>query len=172
MNRSLPIINFAGVVALGILCLFQWQTNRRANLETIGLEKEKHGLTATVVEQTKTIEGLKADLNSFREQLAKAGELAGNTTSQLRSAEKENSGLRAERDQLKTNVSAWSDAVAKRDKQLSEANETIKQLATTRDEAIEKFNALAQKHNDLIKDFNDLNRQLAAARTNSTPVAK
>ena len=37
--RALQIFNFVGVIALALLCVFQWLVNRELNLHTRFLEK-------------------------------------------------------------------------------------------------------------------------------------
>jgi chromosome segregation ATPase len=170
MNRSLQYFNLLGVVALGVLCVFQWQANRRANLDEIALEKTRQALTAKVEEQSNSLKNLTADLEGFREQLAKASVSAKESDAKLRAAEREISSLTAERDQLKTNVVTWAEAVAARDARLNGANEVIQKTAAERDKTIARFNTLAEKHNAVVKELNESLARIAAFPTNANPV--
>jgi chromosome segregation ATPase len=176
MNRFLSYFNLAGVAALGVLCVFQWQMNRKANLEEIVLQKSEQALKAKVAEQGKTIDGLTADLNSFRDQLAKASTNWKDGDAKLRALERENMAVTTERDGLKESISTWTNAVALRDARIQEANATITKVAAERDGIADKYNALATKHNGVVKDLNDAIAQLNAARaalsTNSVAAKK
>jgi uncharacterized coiled-coil DUF342 family protein len=156
MNRSLQIVNFIGVVALGILCVVQWQINRRSNLDGITMEKQNRELAAKVTEQKKATKGLTDDLDDFRRQLTKASVSAAENRARADALENENSALISERDQLKTNVAKWAEAVTQRDKQIAAGNDAIKELTATRDKAISRFNDLAERHNALVKEFNEM----------------
>ena len=140
MNRSLQFLNFAGILALTVLCCFQWRTNRQLNLRAIDLEKTRLVQSAKIVEQDKTIKGYVADLDDFRKRL----ELA---ESALKEVEDKLSVITTERDQLKAALDKWIAAVAQRDEQLQK-------LATERNDAVAKFNDLANKNNAAVKELN------------------
>ena len=63
-------LNFLGVVAVAILCGFQWQTNSRLNLEAQSLEKTKLEQAAKIDEQDRTIKNDAADLDDLRMRLS------------------------------------------------------------------------------------------------------
>ncbi|MCI0534347.1 MAG: hypothetical protein L0Z50_03890 [Verrucomicrobiales bacterium] len=159
MTRSLQLINFFGVLALVALCVVQWRANRQVNLELIALEKTRLEHVAKLEEQERIIKGLTVDLDSFREQLARANVTAMDTESRLVSAERTVLQLTNERDQLKASVANWANAVTARDEQLKAAAEQLQKLAADRDEAVTKFHELAEKHNEVVKNLNERNRQ-------------
>lgn len=155
MNRPLQYFNLAGVLTLAALCAFQWQINRRVNLEANRLEKTRLELSREIAEQEETIHGCRADLEAFREQLQSTARSLKETESRLRDAERANIQLTAERDQLKENVAKWTDAVKERDEQLAQAREQIQTLAADRNRAVVKFNELAEKYNATVADLNN-----------------
>src|SRR5690349_14354639 len=119
MNRLLPYLNFCGVAILGLLCVVQWQTNRRISLDRIALERQNRDLAAQTARQSKSIQDLNADLGVFREQLARTSALARQADSSQRTLQRENGQLTAERDQLKTDLASWTEALAARDRHLA-----------------------------------------------------
>jgi len=171
MNRSLQYANLIGVVALTVLCVFQWKANRRVNMEASALEKTRLELTSKVEEHEKTIKGQVADLETFREQLSLATRSLKETETKLTKAGREIAQLETEREQLKASVTNWAAAVTARDERLKEGNARIKQLGEEMNANIRKFNELAETHGKLVKDWNEQQARLAAMRTNSAKAA-
>ena len=102
--KRLQYINLFGVLALAILCIFQWQANRKVNLEVNRLEQLRLGQAGKLDEQTEKIHGLEADLTDFKQRFATAQSEADETRKRLAGAERDVRQLAAERDQLKTSV--------------------------------------------------------------------
>ncbi len=171
MNRALPILNLLGVLLLAILCVVQWRTNRQVNLEAAELTRIRHEQAARLEEQGKTISGLTADLDGFRTRLQDASTLAQETEAKLRPLEQEVRQLTQERDQLRGSVTNWAAAVAARDERLREFAAQIEELAAARNDAIGKFNALAERHNTVVNDLNEARARLAYFGTDPAPPA-
>lgn len=168
MIRSLQYFNLFGVAALIALCIIQWRANRQVNLEITGLERTRLEQSAKLTEQEKTIKGYTADLDAFREQLASSDAALKDAQAKLSAMTGESGSIAAERDQLKANADAWKAAIADRDEKLKQANEQLLKLASERNEAVGKFNDLADKYNTLMKDLDDARAKLASAnRTKS-----
>jgi uncharacterized coiled-coil DUF342 family protein len=134
-------LNFAGVVALAVLCSFQWQTNSRINLEAQSLQKTTLEQAAKIDEQTRTIKNDAADLDDLRGRLSLSESALADDEATIK--------------QLKTAMDKWIAAVAQRDLALKQAGGQIQKLATERNEAILKFNDLAGKYNAIVKQLND-----------------
>ncbi len=162
MNRALQYFNLLGVVALAGLCAFQWQANRRVNLEANSLEKARLEQAAKITEAEKTLHGAQADLEGFRGQLTRASASLQETSEKLRVAERQLADLAAERDQLRASVTNWAAAVTARDERLKANAEQMQKLAADRNDSVTKFNELAAKYNGIVKDVNDLRAKLAA----------
>jgi chromosome segregation ATPase len=141
-------LNFVGVIALAILCSFQWQTNSRLNLETQSLEKTKLEQAATIDQQDRTIKNDAADLDDLRMRLS-LSETA------LAEADQKVATDEAELKQLKAALDKWVAAVAQRDQALKQAGSEIQKVANERNDAILKFNDLAGKYNAVVKQLND-----------------
>ncbi len=156
MNRRLQFVNLFGVLALVVLCVVQWRNDRRLNLDVNRLEKIRQTQEQKMSEQDRTIRGLTDDLARFKEQFSRAHEESGETQKKLRDAEKENSQLLLQRDQLRESVTNWANAVAERDAQINEANARITEFAGRLNDSIEKFNRLATNHNDVVARYNEL----------------
>ncbi|HWE93388.1 MAG TPA: hypothetical protein VG269_05385 [Tepidisphaeraceae bacterium] len=155
MTRILQFVNLAGVLALAVLCGFQWTANRKAHLAAIDLEKIRMRQSATIDEQAATIRGYAADLDSFRDRLqASQAELA-ETQGKLRTTTAERDRATVERDELRTSRDSWMVAVAERDAAIKQAREQLEKLGKDRNEAVGKFNELAVKYNAIVKETND-----------------
>lgn len=154
--KRLHYVNLAGVLALGALCVAQWQHDRRLNLELNRGEKVRLDQSARLEEQDRTARGLNADLAQFKEQFARSGNELHELRQKLRAAEGEVRQLARERDQLKSSVTNWAEAVAARDERLREAAEQIRTLADDLNASIRRFNELATNYNALVRERNEL----------------
>jgi chromosome segregation ATPase len=134
-------LNFVGVIALAILCSFQWQTNSRLNLEAQSLQKTTLEQAAKIDEQDRTIKNDAADLDDLRSRLSLAESALADDEASLK--------------QLKAALDKWIAAVAQRDQALKQAGAQIQKLANERNDAILKFNDLAGKYNVVVKQLND-----------------
>jgi chromosome segregation ATPase len=173
MNRWLHILNLAGVVALTLICVFQWRRDRALNLELNRSEKLRLEQTEKLAEQEKTLRGATDDLGIFKEQFARAQVEAANTGKELRALQQTNSFLSAAYEYSQENLTVWSNAVATRDKLIADANENIKtmneraqDLGTRLNESIRKFNELATNYNTVVETLNSLRK------TNGVATAK
>lgn len=144
MSRTLQFINLLGVFALAVLCVMQWRADRNLNLELSAREKTRLDQAAKLEHQDKTIKGYVADLETFRKQLARANVSLKETEKSLAGAQREIRQLSNERNQLRISVTNWAGAVAARDEQLKQAAEQLQKLASDRNEAVKKFNELAE----------------------------
>jgi chromosome segregation ATPase len=72
----------------------------------------------------------------------------------LAASEQQCNGLIAQRDQLKTTLDKWEAAIADRDRALKQAGDQIQTLTADRNQAVQKFNDLADKYNAVVKQLN------------------
>jgi len=159
--KGLQYFNLLGVILLIVLCIAQWQRDRRMNLEVNQLEKTGFEQQSKLSEQQRLIEGLNRELGQFKEQTMKSQAELSETRQRFRAAEIEVRQLTAERNQLKSSNSNWADAVAARDERLQQANKEIRHLADELNVSIAKFNELATNYNGTVKDLNELRARLA-----------
>ncbi|MBL9166102.1 MAG: hypothetical protein JNN07_00005 [Verrucomicrobiales bacterium] len=66
-----------------------------------------------------------------------------------------------------SNMVAWTEAVAARDGLIKEANLSVERVARERNERIEAFNRLAEKHNAAVQRLNEALAKLVELRTNA-----
>ena len=156
MKRVLMWINLMGAAALAVLCVVQWQRDRRLNLEINRLEKEHYTQQERIAEQEKAAGGLQADLARFKEQFKETHTEASDARATLRKVEQENTQLTVERDQLKASVTNWARAVGERDESLREVSERLRETAARLNDSVLKYNELATNYNASIKRFNEL----------------
>lgn len=154
MNRGLHYFNTAGVFALATLCWVQWQGNRHVNLEAGALERTRLAQTARLEEQGLSIQNLTTDLDHFREQLRQTTTSLEDAEQRVAIVERENHRLAAERNQLQTNITQWTAAVAQRDERLKEATVQLQQAIDERNNAVARFNKLAAIHNGVVSNLN------------------
>jgi regulator of replication initiation timing len=162
MNRFLQYFNFAGILALAVLCAFQWHANRTANLEVIRLEKIGLQQASNLAEKEKTLKGSISDLDSFRQQLAQAHAELKDLEPKLATATHENLQLISEREALKKSLTNWVGAVSARDERLRSATLKIENLSTDRNRTVSKFNELAEKYNSVAKELSEARAQLSS----------
>ena len=132
MNRFFSIFNCLGVGVLAVLCAVQWQANSRLENNVEQLDKTRIEQSAKIAQQESTLKDDAADLEDLRQRLS------------MSESELQNSVV--EEGRLKTALDKWKAA-------LKQAGEQIQKLAGERNEAIQKFNDLADKYNGLVKQM-------------------
>lgn len=170
--RGLQYFNLAGVLALAVLCVVQWHINRALNLQINTLEKDRIAQRARLDEQDAQLKGQLADLDSFREHVKQASQSIRSAESNLVVVRQEAAQLAAERDQLKESVTNWSNAVAERDDRLAKLSGQVQSLASERNEAIVKFNRVAEQQNQVVNDLNERTREYNALVEKYNALAK
>lgn len=154
-------VNLIGVLIVTAICVGQWGRNRDLNLEVNRLEQTRREQSSKIAEQEKTMRGVNADLSQFKEQFSRSEAELKDARQRLRTAERDVLQLNTQRDQLRTSVTNWAEAVTLRDERLKDAAEQTRRLAEELNASIRKFNELATKHNALVKDVNDLRARLS-----------
>jgi septal ring factor EnvC (AmiA/AmiB activator) len=176
--KILGYFNLLGVIALAVLCGFQWEANRRANLREVALDKIRQEQTQKIAEQDRTIKGYIADLDDFRHRLERTEAALKQIENQLATvsgerdraaaardqAVAERDQLLTEREKFKETLAKWMAAVGERDEALKKASSEVQALGKDRNEAVMKFNDLAVKYNGLVKDLNEARAKLAGGR--------
>jgi uncharacterized protein (DUF3084 family) len=137
MTRFFSTFNFAGVVALAILCALQWRINSRLENRVRALDQLAADQQAKIAEQTQSLKDDAADLDDSHERLSLSEKQLDETLAKLRQRE-------AEVTQLQITLKSWMQAVDARDAALKQAGQEIQQLAAQGNEAIQKYNDLAQ----------------------------
>ena len=144
MNRFFSIFNFLGVVAMGVLSCAQWQTNSRLEANVQRLDQTRIEQSARIAAQEQTLKDNAADLDDLRQRLSMSESALQTTIAQRDRFAAEGKLLRAALDK-------WIAAVKERDAALKQAGDLIQKLAAERNDAILKFNDLADKYNALVK---------------------
>jgi septal ring factor EnvC (AmiA/AmiB activator) len=141
VNRFFSIFNFAGIVAVALLCAIQWEINSRLEARAQQLDQTRIEQSAKIDEQARELKDDAADLEDLRGRLTTCESDLGKAI-----AQRDQLGL--ENKQLGAALDKWVAAVKARDAALSEV---LKQ----RNDAIAKFNDLANKYNGLVKQTED-----------------
>ncbi len=153
MTRFLQWFNLVGVLALAALCVQQWRINRHLNHEFNEACKLCLSHSQNLGEKDRKLKSAAADLEVFRDQLTRATASLKETETKLAALDRQVKQLTNERDQLKTSVTNWAAAVTARDTQLKQAGADLKMLADDRNATVLKFNELAARQNDLVKEI-------------------
>jgi chromosome segregation ATPase len=154
MSRRWQFINLFGVLALALLCVFQWRHDRRLNLELGANEKIRQSQERQLAENVKAIGGLTDDLARFKTNYSAARTEATELQEKLRRLEHEKDQLANDCEQLKESVTNWAAAVAARDERLDEANTRLREIAARLNETVVKFNELATNYNRVVGELN------------------
>jgi chromosome segregation ATPase len=170
MNRTLPLLNLVGVLCLVVLSAFQWGAHRRTQGEATHAEAERVLLSAKFQEQARAMTGLASDLEGFREQYRAASQLARECELKTRDRDREMARLTLDCAQLRESLTNWMAAVAIRDDRLSELTAQVQSVALARNEAVERFNALAGQYNTLVQALDEARTRISAMVTNATAV--
>lgn len=153
MTRFLQWFNLVGVLALAALCVQQWRINRHLNHEFNEACKLCLSHSQNLGEKDRKLKNAAADLEVFRDQLTRATASLKEAEAKLAALDRQVKQLTNERDQLKTSVTNWAAAVTARDTQLKQAGADLKMLADDRNATVLKFNELAARQNDLVKEI-------------------
>ena len=165
MIRRLQYLNLFGVLALGLLCVGQWYHDRQLNLALNESRTLIQACEKQLADNTNTINGLSADLASFKTSYTTARGEATELQSKLQASDRANAQLTGERDQLKESITNWAAAVKARDERLKETNVRLTELGNKLNDSISRFNALATNYNSVVE-------QLNATRTTNSPAAQ
>ena len=166
--KRLHYFNLLGVFVLGLLCIAQWTQNRQLNLEANRLERARLDVVAKLAEKEKAERDLNGDLADLKEHLSKSQTGENEAALKLAALEREVRHSAHEREQLMASVTNWAAAVSVRDQRLKQANEEIRRLGEELNTSIVKFNNLATNYNAVVKDLNNIQRQIReAGRSNS-----
>lgn len=153
MSRFLQWFNLVGVLALAALCVQQWRINRHLNHEFNEACKLCLSHNQNLSEKDKKLKSAAADLEIFRDQLTRATASLKEAETKLAALDRQVKQLINERDQLKTSVTNWAAAVVARDTQLKQAGADLQKIADDRNATVLKFNELAAKQNELVKEI-------------------
>lgn len=188
MTKYLNRINFALLIAIGVVTLFQWNVERQARQKINSLQRTTAAHEAKISEQDETIKGANEDLDRFRTQVA---DLKNQNDSQVVEIRDQKAKL-FQLDEAKTNLTkqteslrqaldAFKAALASRDENIKTLLEQREQLYAANKNAVEKanlaitsFNELNGKYADLVTRYNDLvaKSQAIAANTPKEGEAK
>ncbi len=144
MNRFFSLLNFVGVAALCVLCCVQWQANSRLEANVERLDQTRIEQSAKIAEQDITLKDDAADLEDLRQRLSMS-------ESELKTTIADRDRFAAEDKLLKAALDKWIAAVKERDAAIKQAGDVIQKLVGERNDAIAKFNDLADKYNALVK---------------------
>jgi chromosome segregation ATPase len=148
VNRIFPIVNSLGVAILCVMSAAQWQTNSRLENTVEQLDKTRIEQSAKIAEQERTLKDDASDLEDLRQRLSMS-------ESELKTTLVERDRFAAEAKILKTALDKWVAAVKQRDAALTQAGDLIQKLSAERNDAVAKFNDLADKYNAVVKELND-----------------
>jgi len=140
MRRSLQYANLFGVIALVVVCLLQWQADRRLNLELRRYDQQRNDQAVKIQGLENNLNGLNEDLTQFKGSLTDEHAARLAAEQKLRTTEHDRAQLAQESAQLRGAVSNWVNAVSIRDERLKTANERIQEQGDKLNASILRFN--------------------------------
>jgi chromosome segregation ATPase len=175
--------NLLIVLALGLcgLCAWQWYVQTRLHVEGEALQQTVFNQAAAIQGYTNSISNMESEISGLSTRVNELKQAAVSNDLVALEQKHEILRLRASSEMMSNEIVQYKDVVDKLEAKLKEAsegivkqNDAIKQLASERDAAIQKYNdsikernALAEKYNDLVERFNKL--QGAAAPDTGKP---
>ncbi len=185
MSDHLHRLNFGLLLALGGLCVFQWNTERIARGRIDGLLKSESGLTRQLGESNESLKAAREDLDTFRTQIlalkTQGDEQAATIrtqTAQIARLESSESSLTKQLDHWKQAVTEYTAAVKARDEQITglvqqrdQFYEANKASIVRANAAVAALNDLNQKYSEVVTHYNELVAQ-EQARTQAEAAAK
>jgi chromosome segregation ATPase len=170
MSANLHRLNFVLLLALGVLCAFQWSTEKSARSRIGTLLKAHEDLTHRLGEQTESLRASNQDLEAFRTQiLGLKSQVDGQAVtirtqnSQIARLDTVEASLTRQLETWKKAVDEYREAVKARDAQITtlveqrdrfyEANKVSIQRANA---AVASLNDLNEKYSDVVTRYNDL----------------
>lgn len=166
MKAGMQHLNFAGVVALAILCLLQWQHDRRLNLELNQSERLRLEQASKLGEVENARKGLNEDLGQVKESFSAKQKAEAQVERELALNLNRNRRLIAEQERLKGALTNYAQTVAIQNDRIKEANSRIEELASNLNQSIRKFNDLVTNYNSVVQQMNALQQNRG---TNSPP---
>ena len=147
MKRLITWLNFAGVLAVAALCVWQWGQGHGLSEQLSKSEQTRSSQAATLDEASSTIATQQHDLDGVRQQLTASDAEATATRQKLVAATQETEKLKDQTAKIDADLKRWQDAVADRDKALKAAAADVQSLAAARDDAIKRYNELVSRTN-------------------------
>jgi chromosome segregation ATPase len=166
MKPGLHYSNLLGVLALALLCVLQWQHDRRLNLQLNQSERLRGEQAAKIGELEAAQKGLNEDLGQIKQAFSAKERAGAQAEHELALNLGTNQLLKAEQERLKSALSNYAQTVAIQNERIKEANHRIEGLASNLNESIRKFNDLVTNYNGVVGELNALRR---AGATNSSP---
>lgn len=166
--RLLQHLNLAGVLALAVLCGFQWQANRRSELHGIRMDAVRMELASRVGDLQRLLTNSVSDVEVFRNQITGSNTEIRELKQQLETSERRKDHLELESVQLRSSLSNWMAAVAIRDERIRDSTDRLNRLASGQREAVAKINELVGQYNDVTRLLNERTQMLkeTTERTN------
>ncbi|HVX84877.1 MAG TPA: hypothetical protein VH253_08685 [Phycisphaerae bacterium] len=160
MKNAFIWINFLGILALAALCAIQWYATRTLHLQLFDAQTARQSLAAKIDDQSKTIAGLHADLDEFRDRINKTDDMLQSAQKNLDAARNNVAQVTAQRNDLQATVDAqkkalaqWSAAVDARDAALQASAARVQSLAADRNAAVSRYNDLAAQYNKAVAEL-------------------
>lgn len=149
--KTLDRWNLAGVIALSILCLCQWHRNRQLNQKLSQQNQRAHELVSQLSDRQESLTRAHAESIQFKEQLARVEVSEARLKSERAQSLALVTRLELEGSHLRQAISNWQEAVAIRDRRISQADTTQRQFTKALEEAALRYNQLVTNYNTLVQ---------------------
>ncbi len=156
MTKHLNLLNFALLLLVGGLCVFQWSRERDYGRRLTDLQRTSISQQDKLAEQADAIQRANEDINGFRQQVT---ELKGQTDEeavQIRGQKAQIFTLQGEKDKLGRELASWQQALDGYKKAVAARDENIRTLLDQREKLVAANKDAAGKANQAVVAYNDL----------------
>ena len=159
MLALLHRINLVLLLALGVLCAFQWRTEKSARSRIGGLVKTQADLAHRLSEATESLKATREDLDAFRTQILALKSQTDEQAATIRQQHARIGKLEGSETSLNRQLAHWKQAVEEYRAAIQKRDEQIAALVQQRDQYYEANKTSIERANTAIATLNDLNRK-------------
>lgn len=149
--RSLPLLNFLGVLALSGICVMQWIRHHTTDQQLQRTQEALQRMESDLHVRTSAETGVKSDLDAFKNRWMESQQNAQELQARLQEAQKELTQAHAQTEEWTRQKAQWTGAISNREARLREALDQIRVLNAELQARAQKYNQLASNYNQVIR---------------------
>ncbi|MEJ1972193.1 MAG: hypothetical protein WDM96_06895 [Lacunisphaera sp.] len=165
MPAYLHRLNLVLLLALGVLCAFQWNTGKIRAQSHRELAQSQSGLTHQLAEATDSLKAAREDLDAFRAQILALKTQGDEQAATLRKQSAQIGKLESSETSLTRQLEHWKQAVEQYGAAVKTRDEQIATLIQQRDQYYAANKAAIERANTAVAALNDLNQKYSEVVT-------
>ena len=178
MARTFTILNFALLLLLGGVCVFQWSREKDYGARLVGLQQASDKQENRLLEQSEELRRVNEDVDGFKETVSTLKTQTDEQVVAIRDQKAKIFTLEGDKENLAKQLTNWQHALEEHKSALVARDQNIQTLLAQRDQiltankdaadkanqAIIAYNELAAKYEDVVNKYNTLATQYKAER--------